>query len=150
MLEFNPVTLEIVWQYTPHEAGFVVPLDACRFYSPFISSAQRLPNGNTLITEGSDGRVFEVTPQHEIVWEYINPYWGTGALALNMIYRAYRVPYEWVPQLEKLPEVPIEKVDNAHFRMPGAGDSAHLTEVSVEGTQTDAPQGGHCVALIGD
>ena len=150
VLEINPQTLQIVWKYTPAEAGFAVPLDAYRFYSPFISSAQRLPNGNTLITEGSDGRVFEVTPEHEIVWEYINPYWGTGALALNMIYRAYRVPYEWVPQLEKLPEVPIEKVDNAHFRMPGAGDSAHLTEVSVDGTQTDAPQGGHCVALIGD
>ena len=37
-------TLEIKWQYTPKEAGFVVPLDAARFYSPFISSAQRLPN----------------------------------------------------------------------------------------------------------
>jgi hypothetical protein len=42
VLEINPVTLEIVWQYTPKEAGFVVPLDAARFYSPFISSAQRL------------------------------------------------------------------------------------------------------------
>ena len=31
------------------------PTDNNRFYSPFISSAQRLPNGNTLITESSGG-----------------------------------------------------------------------------------------------
>ena len=70
-----------------------------RFYSPFISSAQRLPNGNTLITEGSGGRLIEVTPGHEIVWEYISPYWGK-MLKINMIYRAYRVPYDWVPQVD--------------------------------------------------
>jgi hypothetical protein len=89
-LEINPITLEIEWQYTPREAGFVMPLDAARFYSPFISSAQRLPNGNTLITEGSDGRIFEVTAQHEIVWEYISPYWRQPPLSLNLVYRAYR------------------------------------------------------------
>ena len=58
VLEIDPVSLKIVWQYTPREAGFLEPMDSNRFYSPFISSAQRLPNGNTLITEGSDGRVF--------------------------------------------------------------------------------------------
>ena len=56
VLEIDPVTLKIVWQYTPREAGFLVPLDASRFYSPFISSAQRLPNGNTLICESSGER----------------------------------------------------------------------------------------------
>jgi hypothetical protein len=61
-----------------------------------------LPNGNTLITEGSDGRIFEVTVDHEIVWEYINPYKGSTEIpGMNMVYRAYRVPYEWIPQLEK-------------------------------------------------
>ena len=61
VLEIDPITLKIVWQYTPGEAGLAVPVDANRFYSPFISSAQRLPNGNTLITEGSGGRIIEVT-----------------------------------------------------------------------------------------
>lgn len=97
VLEINPITLDIIWQFTPAEAGFVMPLDASRFYSPFISSAQRLPNGNTLITEGSNGRIFEVTAEHELVWEYISPYWGKGALGLNMVYRAYRYPFDWVP-----------------------------------------------------
>jgi Arylsulfotransferase (ASST) len=44
------------------------------FYSSFISGTQRLPNGNTLICQGAQGRVFEVTESGEIVWEYWNPY----------------------------------------------------------------------------
>ncbi|MBI1313757.1 hypothetical protein GC176_20895 [bacterium] len=43
------------------------------FYAPIISSVQRLPNGNTLIDEGTTGRAFEVTPAGDIVWEYVNP-----------------------------------------------------------------------------
>ena len=58
VLEFNPVTLEIVWEYTAED-----------FYSAVISGAQRLPNGNTLICEGLESRIFEVTPDKEIVWE---------------------------------------------------------------------------------
>jgi hypothetical protein len=40
------------------------------FYSYFISGAQRLPNGNTLICSGANSRFFEVTPAGKIVWEY--------------------------------------------------------------------------------
>ena len=43
------------------------------FYSSIMSSAQVLPNANVLICEGETGRFFEVTPDKEIVWEYINP-----------------------------------------------------------------------------
>jgi hypothetical protein len=43
------------------------------FYAPFISGAQRLSNGNTLICSGTNGTVFEVTPKDEVVWKYINP-----------------------------------------------------------------------------
>jgi hypothetical protein len=50
VLEINPVTLELVWSYTNP-----------RFFSTNISSAQRLPNGNTLVTAGAGGRMFEVT-----------------------------------------------------------------------------------------
>jgi hypothetical protein len=48
------------------------------FYSSFISGAQRLPNGNTLICSGANGTVFEVTPEKEIVWKYVNPVKGSG------------------------------------------------------------------------
>lgn len=149
VLEVNPVTLEIVWQYTPREAGYVIPLDASRFYSPFISSAQRLPNGNTLITEGSDGRLLEVTPLHEIVWEYVSPYWRRPPLALNLIYRAYRYPYAWVPQLP-VPEVTaIAKVDVRSFRLPGAAESGAIRQVSVSGTQGSLAEGDLCVPALG-
>ena len=40
------------------------------FYSYFISGAQRLSNGNTLICSGANSRIFEVTPAGKIVWEY--------------------------------------------------------------------------------
>lgn len=122
VLEFNPQTLEIVWQYTPLEAGSILFTDASKFYSSYISSAQRLPNGNTLITEGSDGRLIEVTPEHEIVWEFVNPYTESllGNFSNNSIYRAYRIPYEWVPQLEKPEESSVEKIDVSTFRVPGS------------------------------
>ncbi len=83
VIEFNPVTLEIIWEYT-----------AEGFFAHQISSAQRLPNGNTLITEGTKGRVFEVTPDKKIVWEFLAPAPERGP---NHLYRAYRIPPEWVP-----------------------------------------------------
>ena len=119
ILEFNPINFEIVWQYTPLEAGFIIPLNAYLFYSGFISSAQRLPNGNTLITEGAGGRIFEVTKDHEIVWEYISPFTGIDGKT-NTVYRAYRLPYDWIPQLEKPQEKAIPHLDNRKFRVPGS------------------------------
>lgn len=67
-LEFDPDTMAIVWQYTGTAAS---PLD-----SDIRSYAQRLPNGNTLITESNGGRVLEVSPDKDIVWEYVNPVRG--------------------------------------------------------------------------
>ena len=119
VLELDPNTLKIIWKYGPEEAGYLMPVDANRFYSPFISSVQRLANGNSLIVEGSGGRIIEVTPNHKIVWEYISAYWGK-LMHMNMIYRAYRVPYEWVPQLDAPKELPIEPIDVKTFRVPGA------------------------------
>jgi hypothetical protein len=88
VIEFNPVTYDIVWEYEKK--------DNPRFYSDRISGAQRLPNGNTLICEGSRGRVFEVTQEKNIVWEYVYP-GKNGDFTNNDVYRAYRVPPEWVP-----------------------------------------------------
>lgn len=146
VLEINPVTNKIVWQHTPSEAGHLQPFHSHYFYSPFISAAQRLPNGNTMITEGSGGRLMEVTADHELVWEYISPYWGKS-FPLNMIYRAYRYPYDYVPQLDKPEEVAIEKIDNDTYRLPGAApkdvDDANI--VSVEGTLGYGQVDGFCV-----
>ena len=106
VLEINPVTLELVWSYA-----------APRFYSSNISSAQRLPNGNTLITEGAGGRLFEVTREADIVWEYIYPLF-TGTPPANAVYRGYRVPYEWIPQIEKPKERGIVPPALGNFRTP--------------------------------
>ena len=43
------------------------------FYSSDLGGASRLPNGNTLICNGVDGQFLEVTQNHEVVWEYVNP-----------------------------------------------------------------------------
>jgi len=145
VLEIDPLTLKIVWQYTPKEAGFVQPLDSSRFYSPFISSAQRLPNGNTLITEGSDGRVIEVTDDHQLVWEYISPYWGSGHLSLNLVYRAYRYPYSWVPQLPKPVETPIIPLDKTTFRVPGAAPLGRDRVTEIAGVQSNSEDNDFCL-----
>jgi len=100
------------------------------FYSSFVSSAQRLPNGNTLITEGQGGRIFEVTAQHETVWEYLSPY-THPQFRINLVYRAYRVPYAWVPQVDRPAEKAIPRLDNNRFRVPGSakGRTMKVTKI---------------------
>ncbi|WP_263263310.1 aryl-sulfate sulfotransferase [Pseudomonas sp. RIT-PI-S] len=96
VLEIDPVKGEIVWQYSAASSG----QPGWAFYSSFISSARRLPNGNTLIDEGMNGRFFQVTADGEIVWEYVSPYTGRapGSEAVsNWVYRALPVPKAWVP-----------------------------------------------------
>ena len=66
IIELNPLTQEVVWIYKTE------PADA--FYSDVGGTNQRLPNGNTLITESTYGRAFEVTPEGKIVWEFLNPH----------------------------------------------------------------------------
>jgi hypothetical protein len=68
VIEFDPQTFQITWEYSGTEAH---PFD-----SVLRSGQERLPNGNTLITESDGGRIFEVTPDQEIVWEYVNPVRG--------------------------------------------------------------------------
>jgi hypothetical protein len=84
VVEVNPKTKEIEWEYKEDPPR--------RFYSHFISGCQRLPNGNTLICEGANGRLFEVTRDKEIVWEFNNPFhlWRPDAGWNNMVFRAYR------------------------------------------------------------
>ena len=63
---FEPA--EPVWAYS---AAAATP-----FYSPFISGATRLANGNTLICSGAPGRFFEVTADGRIVWDYRDAHSG--------------------------------------------------------------------------
>lgn len=97
VIEINPITKQIVWQYVQARptGGSLVGNDH-KFYSNIMSGAQRLLNGNTLITEADTGRVFEVTRAGEVVWEYA-PDWISGGGFGGSVYRAYRVPEFWLP-----------------------------------------------------
>jgi len=106
VLEINPKTLELVWSY-----------QGPRFFSTNISGAQRLPNGNTLITEGAPGRLMEVTADRRIVWEYIYPVFG-GPQQTNGVYRGYRVPYDWIPQITRPTGRAVVPPANGEFRLP--------------------------------
>jgi hypothetical protein len=89
VIEVDPRNNAIVWQYTD-PALF-------DFFSPYISGAQRLANGNTLICEGIYGRLFEVTQAGEVVWEYINPYFFEDPArpgVNNRVFRAFRYTAE--------------------------------------------------------
>ncbi len=110
VLEIDPVTLELIWSYS-----------APNFYSTNISSAQRLPNGNTLVTEGAPGRIFEVTADKDVVWEFMNPPGEVGRRS-NAVYRAYRIPYAWLPQVAPPGEVPIVPPAPGTFHVPGTPD----------------------------
>jgi hypothetical protein len=54
------------------------------FYCTHISGVQRVANGNTLITMGPQGIMFEVTPEGEEVWRYINPVCPMDALGCTL------------------------------------------------------------------
>lgn len=80
ILEVGVKEKAIEWTYDG------VSFNAFDFLSPLWGGAQRLANGNTLITEGMTGRVFEVTDEKlptaalglardpRIVWEYVSPH----------------------------------------------------------------------------
>jgi hypothetical protein len=118
VLEIDPVKKEIVWAYTGLDSGGPV----WTFHSSFISNAERLPNGNTFINEGMNGRFFQVTPAGEIVWEYINPHFtnsnDSGRLLSNQVYRAQPVPYGWVLEGTPHSERAVVPPDLENFRIP--------------------------------
>ncbi len=93
VIEVNPATDEIVWEYWDQPVF--------NFYSPYISGARRLPNGNTLITEGNFGRMFQVTPDGQVVWEYVNPYYpeGPDGVPTNAVFKATHYLREDIPRL---------------------------------------------------
>ncbi len=91
MKEKKNVSKQIVWTFSSK--------NNTSFYSTIGSSAQRLPNGNTLVCSMNDGHFFEVEPgDTSIVWEYINPMTRDGIKKIkkdnyptyNGVFRAYR------------------------------------------------------------
>ena len=95
------------------------------FASSFISNARRLPNGNTLSNEGMNGRVFQVIPGGDIVWEYVNPHFGSQthtlfntenrAVSTNWVFRAQPISYDWVPEGTPRSEKGVAPVDIENY-----------------------------------
>ena len=101
VLEIDPVSRQVVWQYTAEDSG----QPSWAFRSTHISAAHRLPNGNTFIDEGQSGRLFQVTRDGDIVWEYVNAFPRIGKDPVNgkatenrQLYRAQPVALDWVPE----------------------------------------------------
>jgi outer membrane protein assembly factor BamB len=85
VLEYDPRTMKLLWQY---EGSQDEPL-----LSQQMGSAQRLPNGNTLIAESEGGRAIEVTRDGDIVWEFYTPYRsGVDGEFIACMCRIRRVP----------------------------------------------------------
>jgi hypothetical protein len=96
VVEMDPLTNTAPWVYTAAKSGF----QDWSFFAPFISGAQRLGGGNTLVTEGTKGRIFEITRSGDIVWEYMSPFAEirldtTPPVFSNNVFRAYRLPFYW-------------------------------------------------------
>ncbi|MCM0754657.1 aryl-sulfate sulfotransferase [Desulfovibrio aminophilus] len=98
VVEVNLENGEVVWEYAAHGRN--------SFFSYRQGAAQRLENGNTLVTSTQQGHLFEVTPEGKVVWEFVNPIMCGEGKALfcdaadyleplghdmftNMVHRAY-------------------------------------------------------------
>jgi hypothetical protein len=66
VLEFDPVTQEVDWSYAGSSSE--------AFYTKMCGATHRLANGNTMASESDFGRAFEVTPDGDVVWEYVSPH----------------------------------------------------------------------------
>ncbi|MET9295313.1 aryl-sulfate sulfotransferase [Streptomyces sp. NPDC003077] len=102
VIEIERSSGKIVWEY--HDPSREA------FFAPFMGSAQRLPNGNTLVTDSPAGRIFEVTAEGYLCWEYVVPHFGgyrepeVGTLfpaQNNALFRAYRYGPHEVPWLNR-------------------------------------------------
>ncbi len=98
ILELNPLTGKIVWEFGEQTDNL--------FFSPGRGSNDRLPNGNTLIADSDNGRLFEVTQDGEMVWEYYTA---------DLTPRGNRMPlYRTVPYSKDL----VESLLDRHGRTP--------------------------------
>jgi hypothetical protein len=88
VIEMDPLTNEVEWDYRGSEDR--------PFFTESCGTAERLPNGNTLITESDNGRAFEVTSDKEIVWEFYNPHRaGADGEYIATLFEVVRLPRDF-------------------------------------------------------
>lgn len=129
VVEIDPLTRSVVYEYNAEASG----RPKWSFYASFVSGAQRLPGGNTLICEGASGRVFEITPSGAIVWEYIHPWINPRDNNSNTLYRAYKVSLDWAaPYFE--PDLVVSGFGDSD---PVAGGEDLTYTIQVENSGSD-------------
>ncbi|MFD2567695.1 aryl-sulfate sulfotransferase [Pseudotenacibaculum haliotis] len=143
-----PTSAPGVYDYTANVAyGPTAPdftySDAPDFFSAILSSALRLPNGNTLVCEGATGHFFELDPSNNVVWDYILPVNNsTGAVLAqgdptptsgNSTFRAikYATNYVGFNGRDLTPGDPIETNFNLDPCNTLSNDEVSLSEVRV-------------------
>jgi hypothetical protein len=153
-----------VWIYTD------IPLTD--LWSPYISGAQRLPNGNTLICSGNQGTLFEVTPEGKTVWRYINPVTSVIVpqgyhmeYGENPVFRCYRYApdYPGLAGCDLTPGGPIERYSisiskTSHFPLdPSNFDSVVVNtkvvdenEITLVELYFDAGSGFSAIPMLDD
>jgi hypothetical protein len=100
VLNVDPVSGKILWEYDG--------TDQDRFYSSYNSAIDALPNGNVLVTETSAGRIFEVTRDKEVVWDYRAPerVYAEGENRIPSLFSGRRFRREDLPFLDAAPAKP--------------------------------------------
>ena len=83
IIELDPRADEIAWKYIADPPE--------KFFSLTRGSSQRLPSGNTLVTNSDRGHVFEIDRAGEIVWEFFNPEVDRSQKTRATIYRMTRI-----------------------------------------------------------
>lgn len=127
VIEINPLNGDLVWAFGGEEEREL-------FYSATMSSCQRLPNRNTLICEGTRGRLLEVDTKGALVWEYVNelPLIETSPIQLRSypVYAAFRYgidysglkrPVSILPKRQPMPGMEAKKGTTVQSRVANLG-----------------------------
>jgi len=128
---------EIVWEYGAASGEQY-------FFADHISGSQRLASGNTLICSGTDGRFFEVTPDNDIVWEYVNPYTTTrNNQETNEVFRCELYPASFIGQELGTPSAQSSSASTSpDTSLPPVANSASASSSSAQGSPSSSPPPG--------
>jgi hypothetical protein len=93
-VEIDPTAGYAVW-HPPTSGG------GRKMFSDFVGGAQRLANGNTLVCDGANGHMYQITANDEIVWEYISPYIPSRFMS-GAVFNAHSYAPDFCPQFKSL------------------------------------------------
>lgn len=107
VIEIDPQLNKIVWEFNGGKTG----TEKARFAASVMSGAQRLENGNTLITDALKGHLMEVTTSGHLVWDFVNPFTSvsTGPFENNVLFKARRYLPKDIQWPEKISS-PLPKI----------------------------------------